>query len=160
MSRHSYCLHIKILLSSCELYTLLWRCLDHFTFILIGLEFKTSMKLKPTSKLRDPIVRTLHLSTLHMHSLNIHKVKISIFIIFFLKCKNTGMTQYLLILLSAVISCDQATQREPFTSCKTLLNWMQNQRKSLKWLCRVCKVENHTSPVQRIRKIYKVSVIS
>lgn len=70
------------------------------------------------------------------------------------------MTEYLLILLSAVISCDQATQRELFTSCKTLLNWVQNQRKSLKRLCRVCKGENHTSSVQRIRKIYKVSVLS
>lgn len=38
-----------------------------------------SMKLKPTSKLRDPIVRTLHLSTLHMHNLNVHKVKMSFF---------------------------------------------------------------------------------
>lgn len=45
------------------------------------------MKLKPTSKLRDPIVRTLHLSTLHMHSLNIHKVKISFFLINFLMQK-------------------------------------------------------------------------
>lgn len=52
----------------------------------------------------------------------------------------------------------QVTQKKAFTSCRMLLNWVPNQRNCWRQPYKICKEGKHTSFLQRIRKIYNVSI--
>lgn len=63
------------------------------------------------------------------------------------------------VTVSALLSY-QATQREAFTYCRVLLNMEPNQRNCWRLRCRECKLGLHHSSVQRIRKMYQVSIFT